>query len=234
MTFYNIDGRSRMRSIVIILILLGFTADVQAHCFVFGPASYGFCSSAPEAVKYPLNWIVVLWLTAVISYGKLLFNTRVHLLLKVALFFATLPVSPVLTPILVVLHYLERRLGWQQHTAIKASDSHAETDLTCSAPTLIKLGEFQLDTMMQSLHKNDTVTQLEPKVYQLLAYFFEQQGRVISLEELHQNIWPGQVVTDTAVRRTVSKLRQALEDTDPQNPRFIRSVMKRGYQFTQT
>ena len=54
-----------------------------------------------------------------------------------------------------------------------------------------------------------------------------------SLEELHQNIWPGQVVTDTAVRRTVSKLRQALEDTDPQNPRFIRSVMKRGYQFIQ-
>ena len=212
--------------IVIVLILLGFIADVQAHCFVFGPASYGFCSSDPETVKYPLNWIIVLWLTAVISYGKLLFNPHVHLLVKVALFFATLPVSPVLTPILVVLHYLERRLGWQQRTAIKAPDSNVETDLTCYAPALIKLGEFQLDTMMQSLRKNDTVTQLEPKVYQLLAYFFEQQGRVISLEELHQNIWPGQVVT-------VSKLRQALEDTDPQNPRFIRSVMKRGYQFTQ-
>lgn len=221
-----------MRFAVFLLALSGFTAKAQAHCFSLGPASYGFCSTAPDAVKYELTWIVVLWLVAVISYGKLLYNPRVHLLVKVVLFFASFPVSPVLTPILALLHYLERRLGWHHQTDVNTVNNSAKSALPSEAPPLTKLGEFQLDTMTQSLHKNNNVTQLEPKVYQLLAYFFEQQGRVISLEELHQNIWPGQVVTDTAVRRTVSKLRQALEDTDPQNPRFIRSVMKRGYQFT--
>ncbi|GAB2926593.1 winged helix-turn-helix domain-containing protein [Rheinheimera gaetbuli] len=220
-----------MRLAIIVLLLFCVVPQVQAYCFTFGPVGYGFCSDDPAAVKYPLNWVVVLWLAAVISYGKLLFNPRVHLLVKVVLFFFSFPVSPLLTAILMLLHYVERRLGWHQQAEFKTITNADNASLPYVAPALMQLGEFELDTQTQSLHKNGAVLQLEPKVYQLLAYFFEQQGRVISLEELHQNIWPGQIVTDTAVRRTVSKLRQALDDTNPQQPRFIRSVMKRGYQF---
>lgn len=218
-----------MRLAVTILLLFCVVPQVQAYCFMMGPVGYGVCSDDPESIRYPINWVVVLWLAVVITYGKLLYNPRVHLLFKVVLFFFSFPVSPVLTPILMGCHFVERRLGWQRQPIDNANLPHVSATTTL---LLVKLGEFELDTVTQSLHKNGKVITLEPKVYQLLTYFYEYQGRVISLEELHQNIWSGQIVTDTAVRRTVSKLRSALDDTDPQNPTHIHSVMKRGYRFS--
>ena len=218
-----------MRLAVTILLLFCVVPQVQAYCFMMGPVGYGVCSDDPESIRYPISWVVVLWLAVVITYGKLLYNPRVHLLVKVVLFFLSFPVSPVLTPILMGCHFIERRLGWQREPMDNANSPQVGAP---TASPLVKLGEFELDTVSQSLHKNGKVITLEPKVYQLLTYFYEHQGRVISLEELHQNIWPGQIVTDTAVRRTVSKLRSALDDTDPQNPTYIYSVMKRGYRFS--
>jgi DNA-binding winged helix-turn-helix (wHTH) protein len=66
---------------------------------------------------------------------------------------------------------------------------------------------------------------------EVLSYLIEQQPRIVSLEELHTNVWPNQIVTDTAVRRVISKLRTAFSDTDTKNPKYIKSVMKRGYQL---
>ena len=218
-----------MQKAFLILLMLGFMPEVQAYCFMMGPVGYGVCSDDPDSIRYPINWVVVLWLAVVITYGKLLYNPRVHLLVKVVLFFFSFPVSPVLTPILMGCHFIERRLGWQREPIDDANSLQVSAPIT---PLLVKLGEFELDTVSQSLHKNGKVITLEPKVYQLLTYFYEHQGRVISLEELHQNIWSGQIVTDTAVRRTVSKLRNALDDTDPHNPTYIYSVMKRGYRFS--
>jgi DNA-binding winged helix-turn-helix (wHTH) protein len=53
----------------------------------------------------------------------------------------------------------------------------------------------------------------------------------VPLVEPHENVWAGRVVTDTAVRRTISKLRALLGDTDPETPLYIKSQMKRGDQF---
>ena len=220
---------SFMRDAIFILFMLCFVPQVQAYCFTLGTAGYGICSSDPESIKYPLNWVVVLWLAAVITFGKLLYNPRVHILIKVVLFFLSFPASPVLTPILMLSHVIERRLGWHNQATAR---SNAATTTPVIPVVAVKLGDFELDTVAQCLHKNGNTIALEPKVYQLLVYLYEHQGRVISLEELHQNIWSGQIVTDTAVRRTVSKLRNALDDTDTQNPVYIHSVMKRGYRFT--
>ena len=66
---------------------------------------------------------------------------------------------------------------------------------------------------------------------QVLSYLIEQQPRIVSLEELHNNVWENQIVTDTAVRRVISKLRVTLNDNDTKNPTYIKSVMKRGYQL---
>lgn len=85
--------------------------------------------------------------------------------------------------------------------------------------------------MQQTLMQPEGDFTLEPKVYEVLLYLLAHRDRYVSLQELHENVWAGRVVTDTAVRRTISKLRAVLQDNDADNPRFIRSQMKRGYQL---
>lgn len=95
----------------------------------------------------------------------------------------------------------------------------------------VQIGEFTLDRVQQHLRYQGTIITLEPKVYEVLCYLIIHHERLVSLAELHEHVWMGRVVSDTAVRRTISKLRHVLGDKDSQQPRYIKSVMKRGYQL---
>ncbi|WP_345336715.1 winged helix-turn-helix domain-containing protein [Ferrimonas pelagia] len=72
---------------------------------------------------------------------------------------------------------------------------------------------------------------IEPKVFDVLRYLCLQHERYVSLQELHDEVWQGRVVSDAAVRRAISKLRALLGD-DPKDPTLIKSVSKRGYRIT--
>ena len=91
----------------------------------------------------------------------------------------------------------------------------------------VQLGEFILCPVNQHLEIGAERIPLEPKVYQVLCYLISQQQRFVSLEELHQQVWAGRVVSDTAVRRSISKLRAAF--LDQQEPaRYIQSARDSG------
>ena len=96
----------------------------------------------------------------------------------------------------------------------------------------VRFAEFVLCPVNQQLQTSEHSITLEPKVYSVLCYLMAHHERFVSLEELHQQIWAGRVVSDTAVRRTISKLRAALQDQSD-TPRFIQSAAKRGYRWLQ-
>lgn len=98
-------------------------------------------------------------------------------------------------------------------------------------PPLLKLDDLTLDTVQQVLRRGDEQISLEPRIFDVLCYLLVHRERFVSLQELHEQVWSGRVVSDTAVRRTISKLRLALADTDTNEPRYIKSLMKRGYQL---
>ncbi|MCC5854819.1 MAG: winged helix-turn-helix domain-containing protein [Idiomarina sp.] len=98
-------------------------------------------------------------------------------------------------------------------------------------PKLLQINEFVLDTMQQELRRGETSIPLEPRVFDVLCYLIAHHQRYVSLQELHEQVWVGRIVSDTAVRRTISKLRSILNDTERDQPLFIRSGMKRGYQW---
>jgi len=95
----------------------------------------------------------------------------------------------------------------------------------------VVIGDYIVDLNAHRMFSADNELTVEPKVIEVLCYLIAQRERFVSLGELHDKVWAGRVVTDTAVRKTISKLRQLLHDTDTSNPRFIKSQMKRGYQF---
>ena len=96
---------------------------------------------------------------------------------------------------------------------------------------LVSIGEFTVDLDERRIFRHQSELAAEPKVIEVLCYLIQNNERFISLSELHENVWAGRVVTDTAVRRTISKLRTLLDDNETENPRYIRSQMKRGYQI---
>ncbi|MEN3159477.1 winged helix-turn-helix domain-containing protein [Alkalimonas sp. NCh-2] len=103
--------------------------------------------------------------------------------------------------------------------------------MSTNLPSKLQLNDIVLDTVQQALRRGDEEVQLEPRVFDVLCYLLAHRERYVSLQELHQQVWAGRVVSDTAVRRTISKLRAQLQDTNLEQPVFIRSGMKRGYQW---
>lgn len=94
----------------------------------------------------------------------------------------------------------------------------------------IRVGDycFEPETFLLSSKAQDIA--LEPKVGSLLLYLFQHRDRYVALPELHAQVWPGLFVSDTAVRRAISKLRRVLGD-DVDNPSYIKSLPKRGYRL---
>src|SRR4030095_1842270 len=68
------------------------------------------------------------------------------------------------------------------------------------------------------------------KSYALLDYLLANRGRLVTKEELLQQIWPGTYVTDAVLKVCVRAIRKALEG-DAVTPRFIETVHRRGYRF---
>ncbi|WP_052749012.1 winged helix-turn-helix domain-containing protein [Arsukibacterium ikkense] len=95
----------------------------------------------------------------------------------------------------------------------------------------VRIGDFSVNLTERRVFKSGIELAAEPKVLDVLCYLIANRDRFVSLKELHDNVWAGRVVTDTAVRRTISKLRVLLDDTDANNPKYIKSQMKRGYQL---
>ncbi|WDD99389.1 winged helix-turn-helix domain-containing protein [Thalassomonas actiniarum] len=92
------------------------------------------------------------------------------------------------------------------------------------------MGSYNLDVEEMTLTRDGVDVILEPKVLAVLLYLYQHHDTYISMEELHEKVWQGRVVSDAAVRRTISKLRLLFKD-DHKVPRYIKSLPKRGYKL---
>lgn len=107
------------------------------------------------------------------------------------------------------------------------SDTSSEAE-SISTATGYKIGAFSLYLGPKILTLNGEEISLEPKVFDVLAYLCANHSHYVSIQELHENVWLGRVVSDAAVRRSVSKLRFILA-LDEEQEQYIKSAHKRGY-----
>ena len=88
-------------------------------------------------------------------------------------------------------------------------------------------GHWRYEADSGDLYDGQTTIRLEPQVGKLLEHFLSHQGRVVSREELIADVWRGRVVSDDAINRCVSILRQTLSPNDKQA--YIETVVRKGY-----
>jgi Tol biopolymer transport system component/DNA-binding winged helix-turn-helix (wHTH) protein len=102
------------------------------------------------------------------------------------------------------------------------------------APTspVIRFGSFEADLVSGELRKAGVRLRLQDRPFQILAILLEQPGQVVTREQLQSRLWPADTFVDFehGLNTAINKLRQALSD-DPDNPRFVETLPKRGYRF---
>jgi TolB-like protein/DNA-binding winged helix-turn-helix (wHTH) protein len=64
----------------------------------------------------------------------------------------------------------------------------------------------------------------------VLVFFAQQDGAVVSVDELIASVWKGVAVGDSSVYFAISQLRQALGESD-EGTRYIETIPKRGYRL---
>ncbi|HEX6177415.1 MAG TPA: winged helix-turn-helix domain-containing protein, partial [Thermoanaerobaculia bacterium] len=97
-------------------------------------------------------------------------------------------------------------------------------------PRGFAFGPFTLDPAGAELRRGGEPIALRPKCFDLLVYFVQHPGRVISKDELMREIWGDVIVDEGTINRTVTALRASLGD-ESDDPRYIQTVPRRGYKF---
>jgi DNA-binding winged helix-turn-helix (wHTH) protein len=62
-----------------------------------------------------------------------------------------------------------------------------------------RFGDYSLDTERYELRRARTLVKLRPKVFEVLAYLIAQRGRLVSKQELLEQLWPQQFVGEAAL-----------------------------------
>ncbi|WP_198538304.1 winged helix-turn-helix domain-containing protein [Marinicella sediminis] len=96
--------------------------------------------------------------------------------------------------------------------------------------TVYCFDQFELDVERFVLLADGQPVTLEPKLFNLLWLLVRQAGKVVTQEDMIEQIWQGRVVTSNAISRAVYELRKILDQTQGADS-MIKTVRARGYQF---
>ena len=95
---------------------------------------------------------------------------------------------------------------------------------------LFEFDQFRFDPAERLLLREGKPVQLTPKAFDILQLLVENNGRLLSKEELMSRIWPNSFVEEANLTVNISALRKTLGDRRD-GGEYIETVPKRGYRF---
>jgi Tol biopolymer transport system component/DNA-binding winged helix-turn-helix (wHTH) protein len=93
-----------------------------------------------------------------------------------------------------------------------------------------RFDRFAVDRAGFQLLRDGAPLRIEPRALEVLLYLIGRRDRVVTKQELLDELWKGTVVTENALTRAVAQVRKVLGD-DLQSPRFIQTIPTKGYRF---
>ena len=95
---------------------------------------------------------------------------------------------------------------------------------------LYRFDGFTVDAGRRLLLRDGRAVPINPRAFELLVVLIEQRGRVITKDELLEQVWPNQSVEEGNLTVHVSAVRKALGERRGEN-RYVVTVPGRGYEF---
>ena len=93
----------------------------------------------------------------------------------------------------------------------------------------MRFGDCVLDTGARTFVRAGQEMHLSPKAFELLMLLVESRPRAVSKAELLERIWLGVFVSDASLAKAVSKIREAIGDSE--DATILRTVHGYGYAF---
>lgn len=97
-------------------------------------------------------------------------------------------------------------------------------------------GRFEFDGLQIDLEERSVTTEngtfeLPPKEFDLLLYFAGNQGKILTKQQIYENVWGEEYFYDDSnIMAVISRLRKKLE-ADPSSPKYIQTIKGIGYRF---
>jgi TolB-like protein len=95
---------------------------------------------------------------------------------------------------------------------------------------VLAFGDHRLDIERRELRRGTELIDLEPKVFDLLAFLVQHRHRVVSKDDLLREVWGGLIVSESAITTRINAVRRALGD-DGAAQRLVRTFTRKGIRF---
>ena len=87
-----------------------------------------------------------------------------------------------------------------------------------------------LDVGLRELTRGGESVAVEPQVFDLLIYLVENRERVVSKDDLIENIWDGRIVSESTLTSRINAARKAVGDSG-RDQAVIRTIARKGFRF---
>ena len=94
----------------------------------------------------------------------------------------------------------------------------------------VRFGDCELSVERIELRRGGEIVDLEPQVFDVLAYLLRHRERVVPKTELFDQIWGNRFVSESALSSRIKSARRAVGDTG-RDQRIIKTIYGRGYRF---
>ena len=96
--------------------------------------------------------------------------------------------------------------------------------------SIYTFGNVTIDSTAHKVCVGGSYIRLKELEFKLLLYLVKNKNRVITKEELLENVWPDPFVGEGTLTVHIRHLREKIEK-DPNNPAFIQTIWGTGYRF---
>jgi DNA-binding winged helix-turn-helix (wHTH) protein/pimeloyl-ACP methyl ester carboxylesterase len=93
-----------------------------------------------------------------------------------------------------------------------------------------KFENYSIDLERVELRKEDANIEVEPQVFDLLAFLIANRSRVVAKDEIFDAVWNGRIVSLSTLTSRINAARAAVNDNGKEQ-RLIKTVPRRGYRF---
>jgi DNA-binding response OmpR family regulator len=98
-------------------------------------------------------------------------------------------------------------------------------------PEVYRFGDLEINFKKYEARKKGKPIKLSPREYELLKWFIEREGEIVSRDELLNHVWGYDSFPNTrTIDAHIAKLRHKIED-NPEEPKLIVTIHGIGYKF---
>ncbi len=97
-------------------------------------------------------------------------------------------------------------------------------------PQSFYVDDWQVCPDANELRRDGEIQKLESRVMDLLVYLHQNKGEVVGRDEIINEVWGKEALSDHSISVAIAALRRALGDSAAE-PRYIETVRKKGYRL---